>query len=171
MYFCALSEAYRLENEDVFMQEDEEPRASDEEVKDEAGGWTEVIDVSKIEHTVDEDKEEIVPNQTIHEVAVGKGLSGVLKLLKEWGTLKESIEWGGGNMDKKKSKLVSIVNDDEPKEPHSSTLVDFKKEIRRRHRCRLGSHEMIVFVSWGLTVCGSQPCSWFLFLDFSRNLA
>ena len=83
MYFCALSEAYRLENEDVFMQEDEEPRASDEEVKDEAGGWTEVIDVRKIEHTVDEDKEEIVPNETIHEVAVGKGLSGVLKLLKE----------------------------------------------------------------------------------------
>ena len=83
LYFCALSEAYRLENEDVFMQEDEEPRASDEEVKDEAGGWTEVIDVSKIEHTVDEDKEEIVPNETIHEVAVGKGLSGVLKLLKE----------------------------------------------------------------------------------------
>ena len=83
MYFCALSEAYRLENEDVFMQGDEEPRASDEEVKDEAGGWTEVIGVSKIEHTANEDKEEIVPNETIHEVAVGKGLLGVLKLLKE----------------------------------------------------------------------------------------
>ena len=88
MYFCALSEASRLENEEVFMQEDEEPRASDEEVKDEAGGWTEIIDVSKIEHTVGEDKEEIMPDETIHEVAVGKGLSGVLKLLKERGTLK-----------------------------------------------------------------------------------
>ena len=72
------------------MQEDEEPRASDEEVKDEAGGWTEVIDVSKIEHTADEDKEEIMLDETIHEVAVGKGLSGVPKLLKERGTLKES---------------------------------------------------------------------------------
>ena len=60
-------------------------------------------------------------------------------------------------MDKKKSKLMSIVNDDEPKEPRSSTLVDFKKEIRMertnelgRGRCRhrrLGSHEMIVLVS------------------------
>ena len=39
------------------MQEDEEPRASDEEVKDEAGGWTEVKDVSKDEHPADEDKE------------------------------------------------------------------------------------------------------------------
>nr|POE94033.1 sart-1 family protein dot2 [Quercus suber] len=56
------------------MQEDKEPRASNEEVKDEAGGWTEVIDVNKIEHTADEDKEEIVPDETIHEVAVGKRL-------------------------------------------------------------------------------------------------
>ncbi|KAL0000085.1 hypothetical protein SO802_019687 [Lithocarpus litseifolius] len=131
-------EARKPENEDVFMQEDEDPRASDEEVKDEAGGWTEVKDVSKDEHPADEDKEEpadedkeeIVPDEAIHEVAVGKGLSGVLKLLKDRGTLKESIEWGGRNMDKKKSKLVRIVDDDEPKEPRSSALVDFKKEIR-----------------------------------------
>ena len=58
-----------------------------------------------------------MPYETIHEVAVGKGLSGVPKLLKERGTLKESIEWGGRNMDKKKSKLVGIVDDDESKEP------------------------------------------------------
>ena len=58
-----------------------------------------------------------MPYETIHEVAVGKGLSGVPKLLKERGTLKESIEWGGKNMDKKKSKLVGIVDDDESKEP------------------------------------------------------
>ena len=102
MYFYALSEACRPENE---------------ELKDEAGGWIEVIGVGKIEHIADEDKEEIVPDETIHEVAVGKGLSGVLKLLKERGTLKESIEWGGRNMDKKKSKLVGIVDDDESKEP------------------------------------------------------
>ena len=102
MYFCALSEACRPKNE---------------ELKDEASGWTEVIGVNKIEHIADEDKEEIVPDETIHEVAVGKGLSGVLKLLKERGTLKESIEWGGRNMDKKKSKLVGIVDDDESKEP------------------------------------------------------
>ncbi|KAM3683684.1 hypothetical protein ACB094_12G165500 [Castanea mollissima] len=123
-------EARKPENEDVFMQEDEEPKASDEEIKDETGGWTEVKDVSKDEHPADEDKEEIVPDETIHEVAVGKGLSGALKLLKERGTLKESIEWGGRNMDKKKSKLVGIVGDDESKEPRSSSLIDYRKEIR-----------------------------------------
>ncbi|KAM3683680.1 hypothetical protein ACJW31_12G166400 [Castanea mollissima] len=122
-------EARKPENEDVFMQEDEEPKASDEEIKDETGGWTEVKDVSKDEHPADEDKEEIVPDETIHEVAVGKGLSGALKLLKERGTLKESIEWGGRNMDKKKSKLVGIVGDDESKEPCSSSLIDYRKEI------------------------------------------
>ena len=129
-YFCAFAEARKPENEDVFMQEDEEPKASDEEIKDETGGWTEVKDVSKDEHPADKDKEEIVPDETIHEVAVGKGLSGALKLLKERGTLKESIEWGGRNMDKKKSKLLGIVGDDESKEPRSSSLIDYRKEIR-----------------------------------------
>lgn len=112
------------------MQEDEEPKASEEEKKDEAGGWTEVKDISKDEHPADEDMEEIVPDETIHEVAVGKGLSGALKLLKERGTLKESIDWGGRNMDKKRSKLVGIMDREEPKEPRSSSLIDFKKEIR-----------------------------------------
>lgn len=102
------------------MHEDEEPKASDEEMKveDEAGGWTEVKDVDKDENPNNKDEEEIVPDGTIHEVAVGKGLSGVLKLLKDRGTLKESIDWGGRNMDKKKSKLVGIVDDDEPKETY-----------------------------------------------------
>nr|POE84578.1 sart-1 family protein dot2 [Quercus suber] len=114
------------------MQKDEEPRAFDEEVKDEAGRWTEVIDVSKIEHTTEEDKEEIVLDETIHEVAVGKR-----------------------NMDKKKRKLMGIVDDDESKEPCRSALVDFKKEIRiertdefgQGHHRHLGSHEMIVLGS------------------------
>ncbi|KAM3731478.1 hypothetical protein ACB098_12G166500 [Castanea mollissima] len=123
-------EAHKRENEDVFMQEDEEPKAFDEEIKDETGGWTKVKDVSKDEHPADKDKEEIVPDETTHEVAVGKGLSGALKLLKERGTLKESIEWGGRNMDKTKSKLVGIVGDDESKEPCSSSLIDYRYEIR-----------------------------------------
>ncbi|KAK0579755.1 hypothetical protein LWI29_030942 [Acer saccharum] len=74
------------------------------------GGWTEVKDTEEDENLDTEDKE-IVPDETIHEVAVGKGLSGALKLLKDRGTLKESIEWGGRNIDKKKSKLVGIVDD------------------------------------------------------------
>ena len=49
--------------------------------------------------------------------------------LKSEEHLKESIEWGGRNMDKKKSKLVGIVGDDESKKPRSSSLIDYSKEI------------------------------------------
>lgn len=114
LFLVAFSEAQKPESEDVFMDEDEEPKASNEEIKDEPGGWTEVKETDNDEQPSKEDKEEIVPDEIIHEVAVGKGLSGALKLLKERGTLKETIDWGGRNMDKKKSKLVGIVDDEEP---------------------------------------------------------
>jgi U4/U6.U5 tri-snRNP-associated protein 1 len=39
------------------MDEDEPPRASDEEQKDEAGGWMEVQDSGKDENPINEDKE------------------------------------------------------------------------------------------------------------------
>ncbi|XP_028798689.1 SART-1 family protein DOT2 [Neltuma alba] len=117
-------EARKPESEDVFMHEDEEANAADEGKNDETGGWTEVKETSEDEKPDPEHKEEIVPDETIHEVAVGKGLSGALKLLKDRGTLKETVEWGGRNMDKKKSKLVGIVDDDESKDAHN------KKEIR-----------------------------------------
>lgn len=107
----ALSDAHKPDHEDVFMDEDEGPRPSEEEIKDEPGGWTEVKETDADEKLADEYKEEIVPDETIHEVAVGKGLSGALKLLKDRGTLKESIDWGGRNMDKKKSKLIGIADD------------------------------------------------------------
>lgn len=94
------------------MEEDEAPIASDHEKKDEAGGWTEVMETSNDENSVKE-TEDIVPDAIIHEVPVGKGLSGALQLLKERGTLKESVEWGGRNMDKKKSKLVGIVDNND----------------------------------------------------------
>lgn len=121
--FFYVSEARKPESEDVFMRDDEEATAPDEGKSDEPSGWTEVKETNKDEQPDSEDKEEIIPDETIHEVAVGKGLSGALKLLKERGTLKESIEWGGRNMDKKKSKLVGIV-DNEGKEEQK------KKEIR-----------------------------------------
>ncbi|KAE8713610.1 U4/U6.U5 tri-snRNP-associated protein 1 isoform 3 [Hibiscus syriacus] len=109
-------EAHKPDSEDVFMDEDEVPGASEQDKKNaenEVGGWSEVADTSSAdEKPANEDKDEIVPDETIHEVAVGKGLSGVLKLLKDRGTLKETIEWGGRNMDKKKSKLVGIVDED-----------------------------------------------------------
>ncbi|KAI6672026.1 hypothetical protein NL676_006911 [Syzygium grande] len=73
------------DTEDVFMDEDEAPVTSDNEIKDEPGGWTEFKEFGDDEGPVDEDMEEAVPDETIHEAAVGKGLSGALKLLKERG--------------------------------------------------------------------------------------
>ncbi|VVA20905.1 PREDICTED: U4/U6 U5 tri-snRNP-associated [Prunus dulcis] len=132
-------ESHKPESEDVFMQEDEEPKPSHEERMNEPGGWTEVKDMDEDEKPATEDKEKIVPDETIHEVAVGKGLSGVLKLLKDRGTLKEGIEWGGRNMDKKKSKLLGIVDDDdEPKETHTSRQ---KKDEHKDTRPSSSSHQ------------------------------
>ncbi|KAM1962129.1 hypothetical protein FF1_022195 [Malus domestica] len=132
-------ESHKPESEDVFMQEDE-PKVTHEEKMDEPGGWTEVNDMGEDKQPANEDKEETVPDETIHEVAVGKGLSGVLKLLKDRGTLKEGIDWGGRNMDKKKSKLFGIVDDDEeqPKETHTSRQ---KKDEQRDTRSSSSSHQ------------------------------
>ena len=94
-------EARKQESEDIFIHHDDEEKTN------------EVQETNEDEVPNKEDKEEIVPDETIHEVPVGKGLSGALKLLKERGTLNENIEWGGRNMDKKKSKLGGILDDDE----------------------------------------------------------
>ena len=55
-----------------------------------------------------EEEEEVATYDIIKEYSVGKGLARALRLLKERGALKESMEWGGRNMDKKKRKLVGV---------------------------------------------------------------
>ncbi|TXG47329.1 hypothetical protein EZV62_026623 [Acer yangbiense] len=141
-----VEEAHKPDNEDVFMDEDEAPVTSEQEIKDEIGGWTEVKDTEEDENPDTEDKEEIVPDETIHEVAVGKGLSGALKLLKDRGTLKESIEWGGRNMDKKKSKLVGIVddkadNDNRFKDLRIERMDEFGRIMTPKEAFRMISHK------------------------------
>ncbi|CAI0422213.1 unnamed protein product [Linum tenue] len=88
----------------------------EEHMEVKAGGLPEVNETVKDEDTTMEDAKEVAPDEIIHEVPVGRGLSGVLKLLHERGSLKESIDWGGRNMDKKKSKLVGIVDTDDAKD-------------------------------------------------------
>lgn len=134
-------EAHKPDGEDVFMDEDEAPKASDQERKDEAGGWTEVKDTDKDELPVNENKEEMVPDDTIHEVAVGKGLSGALQLLKERGTLKEGIDWGGRNMDKKKSKLVGIYDNTGTKEIRIERTDEFGRIMTPKEAFRMISHK------------------------------
>uniref|UniRef100_A0A2P2JQD5 SART-1 family protein DOT2 n=1 Tax=Rhizophora mucronata TaxID=61149 RepID=A0A2P2JQD5_RHIMU len=124
-------ESHKPDNEDVFKDEDEAPVDSDHERKDEAGGWMEVKDTSKDENLVDEDMEEVIPDENIHEAAVGKGLSGALKLLKERGTLKETVEWGGRNMDKKKSKLVGIIENDTSSDRFKDIRIERTDEFGR----------------------------------------
>lgn len=92
------------------------PSTSDHEMGDEDGGLTDVQEPTPDETHTQEKEEEVAPDETIHEPAVGKGLASALQLLKGRGTLKETIEWGGRNMDKKKSKLVGIVGGDGTKE-------------------------------------------------------
>ncbi|GMH31515.1 hypothetical protein Nepgr_033358 [Nepenthes gracilis] len=133
-------EAPRPGSEDVFMEEDEAPKASEEEAKDEGGGWTEVKESDRDEQPRDKDEEEVVPDETIHEAPVGKGLSGALRLLKERGSLKETVEWGGRNMDKKKSKLVGIYEDG-AKEIRIERTDEYGRILTPKEAFRLLSHK------------------------------
>lgn len=106
----------------------------DIEKEDESSSWAEVNQTVKDDlSSTSELKEEIVPDETIHEVTVGKGLSGALKLLKDRGTLKETINWGGRNMDKKKSKLVGIHENDGPKEINIERTDEFGRIVSFYH--------------------------------------
>uniref|UniRef100_A0A1J3IXY7 SART-1 family protein DOT2 n=1 Tax=Noccaea caerulescens TaxID=107243 RepID=A0A1J3IXY7_NOCCA len=135
----------KLESEDVFMEEDEAPKAAEEVKEEQPDGWTEVKDTDMDAAEPSSDTKEITPDSTIHEVAVGKGLSGVLKLLKDRGTLKEKVEWGGRNMDKKKSKLVGIVDDDGGKERFHDIRIErtdeFGRTLTPKEAFRLLSHK------------------------------
>ncbi|KAK4745981.1 hypothetical protein SAY87_012293 [Trapa incisa] len=136
-------ESRKPDGEDVFMDEDVAPVASDNEEMDEAGGQkgpgTDVTMIDDI--LLNEDKKEIAPDETIHEAAVGKGLSGALKLLKDRGTLKETVEWGGRNMDKKKSKLVGIAGEEGSKEIRIERRDEFGRVLTPKEAFRMLSHK------------------------------
>lgn len=123
------------------MEEDLVPKALDQETKYVDDGWTKVKDSDKEEHTAYEDKEEILPDESIRETAVGKGLAGALKLLKDRGTLKETVEWGGRNMDKKKSNLVGIYENDGQKQIRIERTDKFGRILTPKEAFRLDSHK------------------------------
>lgn len=133
-------ETHKTDNEDIYMDEDEVLRSPDQKAEEEPGGWTEVNETTNGENPVHEE-EVAVPADKLHEVAVGKGLSGALKLLQERGTFKETIEWGGRNMDKKKSKLVGIHENDGPKEINIERLDEFGRVMTPKEAFRLISHK------------------------------
>nr|GLL29199.1 SART-1 family protein DOT2 isoform X1 [Ipomoea trifida] len=131
-------DAKKPDAEDVFM-EDVTPNSPEAAITED-GGWTEVKETENNEPATEED-EEAAPDGAIHEAAVGKGLSGALRLLKERGTLKETIEWGGRNMDKKKSKLVGIIDEEGPKEIHIERTDEYGRILTPKEAFRLLSHK------------------------------
>ncbi|KAG8376347.1 hypothetical protein BUALT_Bualt09G0053700 [Buddleja alternifolia] len=134
-------EEQKPESEDVFMEEDVAPSTSDHEMKDEDGGWAEVKETMEDENLANKEEEEVAPDETIHESAVGKGLAGALRLLKDRGTLKETVEWGGRNMDKKKSKLVGIYENDGKKEIRIERTDEFGRILTPKEAFRQISHK------------------------------
>ncbi|KAL8096738.1 SART-1 family protein DOT2 [Apium graveolens] len=132
-------EAHKPEGDDVFMEEDEAPKPSDGEKKAEDDGQTEMQDIDKDE--IPSKEEDKAMDDTIHEAAVGKGLSGALNLLKDRGALKESVEWGGRNMDKKKSKLVGISDNDGKREIRIERTDEYGRILTPKEAFRLISHK------------------------------
>lgn len=129
MLIPLLLDTHKPEAEDVFMDEDDAPEPAEQEVKAEVGGWTEVNEIDSAELPVNEDDTDVAPDEIIHELAVGKGLAGALKLLKDRGTLNEGIDWGGRTMDKKKSKLVGINDNEGPKEMRIERTDEFGRIV------------------------------------------
>ncbi|CAN1829253.1 SART-1 family protein DOT2 [Linum perenne] len=133
-------DAQKDDTNDVFKDEDDAIVVSHEEGEVMADGLIEANEAVKDEDTTMEDVKEVSGDGIIHEVPVGKGLSGALKLLHDRGTLKESINWGGRNMDKKKSKLVGIVDNDDGKDVSLERTDEFGRTLTPKEAFRIISH-------------------------------
>ncbi|KAI0509779.1 hypothetical protein KFK09_010375 [Dendrobium nobile] len=134
-------ETNNLESEDVFKDEEDVPMSIDQETKTEIGGWIEAKEIEMNELSISGENVNITPDEIIHETAVGKGLAGALKLLKDRGTLKDSIDWGGRNMDKKKSKLAGIYTNDGSKEIRIERTDEFGRIMTPKEAFRMLSHK------------------------------
>lgn len=67
------------ESEEVFTDEEDAPKSLEPETKADSSGLNDVEEISKYEVPVKEDP--ATPDEIIHVIAVGKGLSGALDLL------------------------------------------------------------------------------------------
>ncbi|PKU65094.1 hypothetical protein MA16_Dca004709 [Dendrobium catenatum] len=134
-------ETNNSESEDVFKDEEDVPMSIDQETKTEIGGWIEAKEIEMNELSISGENVNITPDEIIHETAVGKGLAGALKLLKDRGTLKDSIDWGGRNMDKKKSKLAGIYTNDGSKEIRIERTDEFGRIMTPKEAFRMLSHK------------------------------
>ncbi|CAN6240926.1 unnamed protein product [Urochloa humidicola] len=132
-------ETRKQEDHDVHMDEDDDAMPSDNLVKDDTNGLAAMEEDAQAEKAVKVDEEEVRPDEVIHEVAVGKGLSGALKILKERGSLNEGTDWGGRTTDKKKSKLVGV--EDGPKDIRIERMDEFGRVMTPKEAFRDLSHK------------------------------
>ncbi|KAF0934640.1 hypothetical protein E2562_026133 [Oryza meyeriana var. granulata] len=133
-------ETRKPEAEDVFMDEDDDMILSDTVAKGDMSGLAVVKEETNTEGPVkDEEEEEVKPDEIVHEAAVGKGLAGALKFLKERGTLNEGTDWGGRTTDKKKSKLAGI--EDGPKDIRIERIDEFGRVMTPKEAFRDLSHK------------------------------
>ncbi|GJN26432.1 hypothetical protein PR202_gb14360 [Eleusine coracana subsp. coracana] len=133
-------ESRKPEAGDVFMDEDDDAMPSDSPAKDDTNGLVHMEEETiHNETSVTNEEEEVKPDEVIHEVAVGKGLAGALKILKERGSLNEGTDWGGRTTDKKKSKLVGI--EDGPKDIRIERLDEFGRVMTPKEAFRDLSHK------------------------------
>jgi U4/U6.U5 tri-snRNP-associated protein 1 len=129
-YCCYLiAETRKPEAEDVLMDEDDDGMPSGTVAKDDTNRLGVIKEETVIEDPKKdaEEEEEVIPDEVVHEAAVGKGLAGALKFLQERGTLNEGTNWGGRTTDKKKSKLVGI--EDGPKEIRIERMDEFGRVV------------------------------------------
>ncbi|TVU14820.1 hypothetical protein EJB05_38313 [Eragrostis curvula] len=132
-------ESRKPEASDVFMDEDDDAMPPDSPAKDDTNGLVAMEEETHSEKPVENKEEEVKPDEVIHEVAVGKGLAGALKILKERGSLNEGTNWGGRTTDKKKSKLVGI--EDGPKDIRIERLDEFGRVMTPKEAFRDLSHK------------------------------
>ena len=120
-------------------EEEEEPRPHHKSVTTSVRSETREAQATEPstgkQQDIDNGSEKVNPDEVIHEVVVGKGLSGALKLLQDRGALKESVEWGGRTMDKKKSKLVGVLDNEGTKEIRIERTDEFGRIVRTLTQC------------------------------------
>lgn len=121
-----LSETRKPED-DVFMDEDDDTMPSDNLAKDDTNGLATMEEEAPTEIPAKVEEDGIKPDEVIHEAAVGKGLAGALKILKERGSLNEGTNWGGRTTDKKKSKLIGV--EDGPKDIRIERIDEFGRVV------------------------------------------
>ncbi|WVZ66809.1 hypothetical protein U9M48_015979 [Paspalum notatum var. saurae] len=134
-----LNQGTRKPEDDVFMDEDDDARPSGNLAKDDTNGLAAMEEDAPKETAVKVEEEEIKPDEVIHEAAVGKGLAGALKILKERGSLNEGTDWGGRTTDKKKSKLVGV--EDGPKDIRIERMDEFGRVMTPKEAFRDLSHK------------------------------